>query len=41
MYAEFNGDGVRPIDLPKGEESKRFGVIFGALRKGMTEKQNG
>ena len=24
MYAEFNGDGVRPIDAPNATESKRF-----------------
>ena len=24
MYAEFNGDRVRPIDAPNTEESKRF-----------------
>ena len=24
MYAEFNGFGVRPIDVPNVEESKRF-----------------
>ena len=24
MYAEFNGDGLRPNDAPKAEESKRF-----------------
>ena len=24
MYAEFNGDGVRPNDVPNAEESKRF-----------------
>ena len=24
MYAEFNGDGVRPSDVPNAEESKRF-----------------
>ena len=23
-YAKFYGDGVRPIDVPKAEESKRF-----------------
>ena len=41
MYAEFNRDGVRPIDVPNAEESKDFGVIFGASGKGITEKQNG
>ena len=42
MYAEFNGDGVRPSDVPNAEESKRFwGVIFGVSGKGITEKQNG
>ena len=24
IYAEFNGDWVRPIDVPNPEESKRF-----------------
>ena len=24
MYAEFNGAGVRPVDVPNAEESKRF-----------------
>ena len=24
MYIEFNGDGVRPSDVPNAEESKRF-----------------
>ena len=24
MYAKFNGDGVRPIDVPNAGESKRF-----------------
>ena len=24
MYAEFNGDGVRPINVPNAGESKRF-----------------
>ena len=24
MYAVFNGDGVRPSDVPNAEESKRF-----------------
>ena len=23
MYAEFNGDGVKPSDIPNAEESKR------------------
>ena len=26
MYAEFNGDGVRPSEVPNAEESRRFGV---------------
>ena len=42
IYAEFNGGGIRPNDVPNAEESKRFsGVIFGVLKKGTTERQNG
>ena len=40
MYAKFNGDGVRPSEVPNAEV-KDFGVIFGASRKSVTEKQNG
>ena len=41
MYAEFNGDEVRPSDAPNAEERKDFGAILGAPGKGITEKQNG
>ena len=34
MYAEFNGDGVRPIDVPNAEESKRFWVDLWSIGKG-------
>ena len=40
MSTEFNVDWVRPSDVPNAEV-KDFGVIFGALGKGITEKQNG
>ena len=41
MYAEFNGDEVRPSDAPNAQERKDFGAILGAPGKGITEKQNG
>ena len=41
MYAEFNGDEVRPSDAPNAEERKDFGAILGAPGKGITEKQYG
>ena len=41
MYAEFNGDEVRPSDAPNAQERKDFGAILGAPEKGITEKQNG
>ena len=41
MYAEFNGDEVRPSDAPNAEVRKDFGAIFGAPGQGITEKQNG
>ena len=34
MYAEFNGDGVIPVDLPNAEESKRFWGDLWSIRKG-------
>ena len=33
MYAEFNGDGVIPVDLPNAEESKRFWGDLWSIRK--------
>ena len=42
IYAEFNGGGVRFNDVPDEEERvKSFSVIFGVLKRGITEKQNG
>ena len=37
----IHGDGVRLTDVPNAKESKRFGGIFGASGKGITEKENG
>ena len=34
MYAEFNGDGVRPSDVPNAEESKRFWGDIWSVGKG-------
>ena len=33
MYAEFNGDGVRPIDVPSAKESKKFWGDIWSIRK--------
>ena len=33
MYAEFNGDGVRPSDVLNAEESKRFWGDIWSVRK--------
>ena len=41
IYAEFNGGGVRSNDVPNGKNVKCFGAIFGVLKKGITERQNG
>ena len=34
MYTEFNGDGVRPSDVPNAEESKRFWGDIWSVAKG-------
>ena len=34
MYAEFNGDGVRPIDVTNAEENKRFRDDLWSVGKG-------
>ena len=34
MYAEFNGDGLRPNDVPNVEESKRFWSNLWSVGKG-------
>ena len=33
MYAEFNGDGVRPIDVPNAKEGKEFWGNLCSIRK--------
>ena len=38
MYAVFNGDGVRPSDVPNAEESKRFQSDIWRVGKGDNEK---
>ena len=38
MYAVFNGDGVRPSDVPNAEESKRFWSDTWRVGKGHNEK---
>ena len=34
MYAKFNGDGVRPSDVPNAEESKKFWGDIWSVGKG-------
>ena len=34
MYAEFNGGGVRPNDVPNAEETKRFWSDIWSVEKG-------
>ena len=34
MYAEFNGEDVRPSDVPNAEESKRFWGDIWSVGKG-------
>ena len=41
IYAEFNEGGVRPNEVPNAKSVNDFGVIFGVLKKGITERQNG
>ena len=38
MYAEFNGDGVRPINVLNNEESKGLQGDFWSIRKGHNQE---
>ena len=38
MYAELNGDGVRPSDVPNSEESKRFWDAIWSVGKGQNRE---
>ena len=38
MYTKFNGDGVRPIDIPNAEESRRFWGDLWSTGKGQNRE---